>query len=303
MAFPKSSTTQTNAGVVQVTRFVGGLTPDEAPNYAAEAQGYYAQNGIDVTPVVLSGTSAAELAVAESSSPYVFEGAGALYDLVGIAANNGSLNHVELTGMEGAVNPVGLIYLNTTGATITPADLVGKTIGVPSGSESLNMFMAFLKTEGISPSQLTIDNIGFSDLGDALFSKSVFAIVEFISDYAALQPEAQSVGLSANYMLFSNYGLPPVGTGIVVQDNLVNNDPAVARAITNATLYGYIWCIKNPGPCAQDFVNINPSFNYTQTLQEWDSALTFEIGWNATTQGNLTPLQWGYINSNSRQRT
>lgn len=284
-----------NAPLAQVTRYVGGLTPDEAPAYAAEAQGYFAQNGIDVTPVILSGTSAAELAVAESHSPNAFA-LGDLYDLVGITANNGTFNHLVETGMTGTVNPVGMIYLDSSGIS-KPSDLIGKTVGVPSGSESYNMFIAFLKVNNIATSQLTIQNIGFSELADALFSKSVAAIVEFASDYAALEPQAVSMGEPASYILFSSYSLPPVGSGIVMQQNLVNNDPAVARAITNATLYGYYYCIKNPGPCSQDFVNINPSFNYTQTLAEWQSALIFEVGYNATTLGTLTPLQYGYIPS------
>jgi len=49
--------------VVGVTRYVGGLTTDEAPAYVPQAERYYLQNGIDVTPVILSGTSAAVQAV------------------------------------------------------------------------------------------------------------------------------------------------------------------------------------------------------------------------------------------------
>ena len=281
-------------GLVQVTRYVGGLTADEAPAYAAEAQGYFAQNGIDVTPIILSGTSAAEIAVAASSSPNAFV-LGDLYDLASIAVNNASLNQLVETGSTGIVNPVGMIFLTSSGIT-GPSSLVGKTIGVPFGSESYNMFIPFLKNNGISLSQVTIQNIGFSDLADALFAHKVDAIVEFASDYAAIQPEGVSLGEPASYILFSSYGLPPVGSGIVMQNNLVKNDPTVAREITNATLYGYYFCIKDPDQCAQDFVNINPSFNYTSTLAEWESSLVYEVGYNATTIGTLTPLQYGYIN-------
>lgn len=295
--YKPAATTASTGGIsaVQVTRFVGGLTPDEAPAYAAEAEGYFAQNGIDVTPVILSGTSAAEVAVAANHSPYSFA-LGDLYDITGIVANNASLNHLVLTGLTGTVNPVGMIFLDSSNIS-KASDIVGKTIGVPFGSESDNMFNAFLKTNGITQSQVNIQNIGFSDLADALFAHKVDAIVEFASDYAALEPQAVSNGEPASYILFSSYGLPPVGSGIVMQSNLVSKDPTIARAITNATLWGYWFCIKNPGPCAQDFVNINPSFNYTQVLDEWQSSLIFEVGYNATTLGSLTPLEYGYINA------
>jgi NitT/TauT family transport system substrate-binding protein len=291
---PASTSTSTGASVVQVTRYVGGLTADEAPAYAAEAQGYFAQNGIDVTPVILSGTSAAEVAVAASRSPNAFA-LGDLYDLASIAVNNASLNQLVETGSTGIVNPVGMIFLSSSNIT-KPTDLIGKTIGVPFGSESYNMFIPFLKNNGVNLTQVNIQNIGFSDLADALFAHKVTAIVEFASDYAALQPQGVSLGEPVSYILFSNYGLPPVGSGIVMQNNLVKNDPSVARAITNATLYGYWFCVKNPDQCVQDFVDINPSFNYSSTLVQWQSSLVYEVGYNATTLGSLTALQFGYIN-------
>ena len=289
-----NTSSMSNTGVVQVTRYVGGLTADEAPAYAAEAQGYFAQNGIDVTPVILSGTSAAEVAVAAGNSPNAFA-LGDLYDLASISVHNASLNQLVETGSTGTVNPVGMIFLTSSGIT-GPSSLVGKTIGVPFGSESYNMFIPFLKNNGVSLSQVNVQNIGFSDLGDALFAHSVDAIVEFASDYAALQPQGVSLNEPVSYILFSNFGLPPVGSGIIMQQNLVKNDPSVARAITNATLYGYYFCIKNPSQCVQDFVNINPSFNYTAALAEWQSSLIYEVGYNATSLGSLTALQFGYIN-------
>jgi ABC-type nitrate/sulfonate/bicarbonate transport system substrate-binding protein len=200
------------------------------------------------------------------------------------------------TGSTGTVNPVGMIFLDKSNIS-KPADLIGKTIGVPFGSESYNMFIPFLKNNGISLSQVTIQNIGFSNLADALFAQKVDAIVEFVSDYAALEPQAVAMKEPASYILFSNYNLPPVGSGVVMQQALVKNDPKVASEITNATLYGYYFCIKNVDKCAQDFVNINPSFNYTQVVSEWQSSLVFEVGYNATTLGNLSPLQFGYINA------
>jgi NitT/TauT family transport system substrate-binding protein len=294
VAFYKPASSSSSPKLVQVTRYVGGLTSDEAPAYAAEAEGYFAQNGIDVTPIILAGTSAAEIAVAASGSPNAFA-LGDLYDLAGIAVNNASLNQLVETGSSGTVNPVGMLFLQSSGIS-KPSDLIGKTIGVPFGSESYNMFIPFLKNNGISLSQVNIQNIGFADLADALFAHKVDAIVEFASDYAALEPQGVSLGEPASYILFSSYGLPPVGSGVVMQNNLVKNDPTIARAITNATLWGYWFCIKNPEKCSQDFVNINPSFNYTQTLAEWQSSLIYEVGYNATTLGTLTPLQYGYIN-------
>ena len=69
----------------------------------------------------------------------------------------------------------------------------------------------------------------------------------------------------------------------------------------NATLNGYYLCIKNPQRCAQDFVNINASFDYNGTFSDWQSSLIFEVGYNATTIGNLTPLKFGWMNATTVQ--
>lgn len=285
--------------VVGVTRYVGGLTTDEAPAYVPQAERYYLQNGIDVTPVILSGTSAAVQAVGADKTGYAFA-LGDLLDLTVDAAQNPNTFNLIQVASTGRVNPVGVLFLTTSGIH-APKDLIGKTVGSPFGSLSFRMFSAFLTLEGISPSQITIQNIGFSALQDALLGKKVDAIVQFASASGSLQQNAAKLGETVNFFKLSDFGMPPIGSGIVVQKALVQNHPDVVKAIVNATLNGYYLCIKNPQRCAQDFVNINASFDYNGTFSDWQSSLIFEVGYNATTIGNLTPLKFGWMNATTVQ--
>src|SRR5207249_9743593 len=101
--------------------------------------------------------------------------------------------------------------------------LIGKTVGSPFGSLSFRMFSAFLTLEGISPSQITIQNIGFSALQDALLGKKVDAIVQFASASGVLQQNAAMLVGTVNFFKLSDFGLPPIGSAIVVQQALVQH--------------------------------------------------------------------------------
>jgi len=293
-ASTSSSTTaaMSTPQLVTVTRYVGGLTTDEAPVYTAIQEGFYQQNGITLNQVILSGTSAAVTATASDKTGYAFA-LGDILDLVVLSASNSSFPQVIQTGSTGIVNPIAVMTLATSNIN-TPQDLIGKTIGVPFGSLSYKEFIIFLQKNGVSLSQVNIENIGFDTIDQALFSHKIDADVHFYA--ASISTEAQSYGETLKVMFISQYGVPPIGSGIVMQKKLVTNDPTVAGGITNATLWGYWFCIKNPDQCAKDFVALNPNYNFTSVDSDWRSALVDEIGYNATTIDSMNALQFGYIN-------
>jgi NitT/TauT family transport system substrate-binding protein len=282
------STSQT----VTVNRYIGGLTDDEAPVYAAVAEGFYLQNHIALNQIILSGTSAAVTAVASDRTGRAFA-LGDILDITVLTGSNSSFPQLVETGSTGIVNPIAVMTLASSNIN-SPKDLIGKTVGVPFGSLSYSEFIPFLQKNGVDPSQVNIENIGFSTIDQALFSHKIDADVHFYA--ASISAEAQGFGEKLSVMFISQYGVPPIGSGVTMQASLVKNNPTLAREITNATLWGYWFCIKNPQQCAQDFVNENPNYNYTSVYADVQTALYDEIGYNATTIGSWNALQFGYIN-------
>lgn len=287
-----TSVPMTTAQLVTVNRYVGGLTTDEAPVYSAIVEGFYQQNGINLNQIILGGTSAAVTATASDRSGYAFA-LGDILDLVVLSTSNSSFPQVVETGSTGIVNPIAVMTLASSNIN-TPKDLIGKTIGVPFGSLSYKEFTIFLQHNGISANQVNIQNVGFDTIDQALFSHKIDADVHFYA--ASISTEAQSYGETLKVMFISQYGVPPIGSGVVMQQSLISKDPRVAGAITNATLWGYWFCIKNPDQCAMDFVKQNPNYNFTSVDSDWKSALVDEVGYNVTTIGNWNALQFGYIN-------
>ncbi len=278
--------------IIQVTRYVGGLTPDEAPLYAAQYEGFFLQNHIVITQIALGGLVASLQAVANDHSGTAFT-ISDLLDLTVLTSRNSTLPTLIQTANTAKSNPLGVLSLGSSKIS-KPTDLVGKTIGVPFGSAGYAALGPFLTLNGVKQSDVKILNVDFSGLGPGLLSHQLDAIVEFASNIGSLQAPAQSQGNSVTVMLFSDWGIPPNGNGVVMQKQLLTTNPTLAAEITNASLWGYSFCVLHPEKCIQDFVTLNPGFNYTSTLDDWNLFVTYGIGVDASKMSTLTPAQFGW---------
>ncbi len=98
-------------------------------------------------------------------------------------------------------------------------------------------------------------------------------------------------------LLLSDYGLPNLGLGILVQKKLVSDHPDVVRGIVNATMQGMRFCVLEPALCVADFVKANPTFKFDESLADFDLFINFTLGPpfnNATRVTQLTALQLGW---------
>lgn len=275
MSVTPSTPVTTMKQLVNVTRYVGGLTDTEAPFYSADGEGYYAQNNIQLSQVILEGTSAAVTAVAADRTGYAFS-VGSIVDIVVYESQNPTATKLVSVASNGNVNPVGVLSLKSSGIS-KPQDLVGKTVGTPFGSLSARMFDAFLTRENLN-GKVTIQNIGFPGLAPALLSKKVDAIVQFASAYAGLNTAAASINDQVGYFFLSDYGMPSLGLGIVVQKSLIDNHPDVVKGIVNATMSGIKFCILNTPLCVADFIKVNPTFDYSSSLDDMNLEWNFTYG-------------------------
>jgi ABC-type nitrate/sulfonate/bicarbonate transport system substrate-binding protein len=242
--------------------------------YPALQEGYFEQNGIAVTPVATSGVTAAIQALAADRSGFGFVVQGGIFNIVGLEAQNPNVTNIVSVASNGNVNPVGLLYLKSSGIS-QPSDLVGKTVGTASGSLVEQMFDAFLKRSGLE-GKVNVQNIAFPQLAPALLTKKVDAVTLYVANSAGLEPQAEKIGDAISFFRLSDYGMPPVGFGILVQGTLINDHPDVVRAIVNATMTGIRFCILETTSCVADLVRAQPNFDYDTAL------LNTRAHWNST---------------------
>ncbi|HKX18277.1 MAG TPA: ABC transporter substrate-binding protein [bacterium] len=278
---------------VTVNDYVGGITSSAPQDFAADAEGIFARHKIKVNFVILEGTSQSVQAVAADRTGRAFVQGDLLDEMLLADKNPSAPALIGIAGNEPR-NPVALIFLQSSGIK-SPADLAGKTIGVPTGSLSEQYLDIFLQKQGIPKDKVTIQNIGFGALHPALMQKRVDAICEFARGLASLDIIAQQQGQKIASFLFGDYHLPSPLGAVVVQKSLLDKEPAVAAAIAASLNEGLRLCVINQEQCIKDFIAKNPGRDYDQTLAEWKVALKAQYGLDAATVQKLKPAQLGWF--------
>jgi NitT/TauT family transport system substrate-binding protein len=284
-----------------ITIFVGGVTSSAPQAFAAKAEGIFDKYKLQPNFVVLDGTSQAVQAVAAHNGGPAYTD-GSLLDEMLIKTNSPDSPALVSIAAMGPKNPVALVYLDGSGIS-KPTDLVGKRIGVPTGSLSETYLKAFLAKEGITEDQVTIQNIGFAALHPALLQGQVDAVAEFARGIASMKVVAAGEGKEVGSFLFGDYDIPAPLTTVVVQQKLVDEDPEVARAIAAATTEALQFCTVDPEKCVKDFVAENEGRDYDQTLAEWKLALEAQYGLDAATVKDMDHLQLGWFDKDLVAKT
>lgn len=279
-----------------VTAYIPGLVDQSAVVvYPAMLEGYYEQNGIAVSPVYTAGIGVAVQDLAADKSGFAFISDGNLFNVVGLEGQNPNASKLVSVASNGNINPVGVIYLKSSGIS-QPSDLVGKTVGVSAGTLNALEFNVFLNKTGLE-GKVNVQNIALPQLPPALLTKKVDAVVMYAANSAGLAPQAEKIGEQISFLRLSDYGMPPVGNGILVQKTLVDSHPDVVEGIVNATMTGIKFCILETSRCIADLVRAQPNFNYdtalADTLAHWN--YTWGPPFNDPSKVNtLTPLQLGW---------
>jgi NitT/TauT family transport system substrate-binding protein len=278
-----------------ITIYVGGVTSSAPQSYAADAQRIFERHNLDPEFVVLDGTSQAVQAVAAHTDGFAYTD-GSLLDEMLIASNTPDAPELMAIASVAPLNPVAVLFLDNSGIE-SPADLAGKTIGVPTGSLSETYLRVFLDREGVAADEVTIQNIGFAALHPALLTGQVDAIAEFARGIASMEVVAEEEGRTVGSFLFGEFDIPSPLTAVVVQKSLVDDNPEVAQAIARATTEALHFCVVDPEQCVQDFVDLNEGRDYDQTLAEWNLALVAQYGLDAAAVEGMDPLQLGWFDA------
>ena len=298
-----ANVTPSGRQLVNVTDYIAGLTDQDGIVYAPIVEGYYEQNGLVASPVVLAGTAAAVQALAADRTGFAFVVEAGIFNIVAYEGQNPNATKLVSVASLGSVNPVGVLYLKSSGIS-KPSDLVGKTVGAPSGSLSAQMFDAFLKKEGLE-GKVNVQNIAFPQLAPALLAKKIDAIAQYVANAAGLGPQAKAINEQISFFSLSDYGMPPVGFGILVQQNLVADHPEVVNGIVNATMTGIRFCDLDTPRCVADLIRVNPTFDFNIALLDMRAHWNYTFGppFNDPTKvEGLTPLQLGWQDPGSVPR-
>ncbi len=205
-----------------------------APMYVAIENGYYREQGLDVSmdynmetdSVALIG--AGELDFAIVSGEQVLLGRAQGLPVVYVMAW-----YQEY--------PVGVAALADSGIE-EAQDLVGKKVGLPGlyGASYIGL-RALLQANGLQESDLTLDSIGYTQT-EALMNRLEDAVVIYVAN-EPLKLEAE--GYNVNVIRTSDY-LDLVANGLVTSEKMIEEHPDMVRGMAAATLQGVAYITEHP---------------------------------------------------------
>ncbi len=215
-----------------------GYLPDVqfAPFYAALERGLYADAGLDV-----------EFQHGFSSELYPLLAQGKLDFVVAdaedvVTLRAGDPQRIRFVYVMALFQRVpNAIFSLADKNIVHPADLAGKTVGLPGlfGS-SYTSFQAALQAAGLEESDVTVAQIGFTQL-EAVVSGRVDAALGFVNN-EPLVLEAQ--GVAVNVMPLGPYN-PAPGSGVITTDAVLARGDLANRFVA-ASQRGVAFTLKNP---------------------------------------------------------
>ena len=222
----------------QTVRVGLGYLPDVqfAPFYAALERGFYADEGLEVT---FQHGFSSELypLLAQGKLDFVVADAE---DVVTLRAQDPERTRFVYVMALFQRVPNAIFSLADKNIT-QPADLAGKTVGIPGlfGS-SYTSFQAVLKAAGLGESDVNVEQIGFTQL-EAVVSGRVDAALGFVNN-EPLVLEAQGVAL--NVIPLGPYN-PSPGSGVITTDAVLARGDLANRFLA-ASQKGVAFTLENP---------------------------------------------------------
>ncbi len=186
--------------------------------------------------------------------------------------------------------PVVIASISGSGIT-TPADLEGKSIGIPGPfGASYVAFRGILEAAGLTESDVKMESIGFTQPA-ALSEGAVDAAVV----YAANTPVVLAAeGIDTDIITMDEYLQIPAN-GLVTNEETINNSPELVRDMLAATLKSIQYTLDNPDEAFQIALKYVPEAggdNESINRAVFDASLDYWESPDDVLTGETTLAEW-----------
>jgi ABC-type nitrate/sulfonate/bicarbonate transport system substrate-binding protein len=269
------------AGLVHAT-----LVLDFVPNavhagvYRALAAGYYRRAGIDLRVIPPSST-ATGLALVDAGKAQF-----------GLADGIDVAQQIAMGGDEQAImaivqRPLGAPIALASEHLRSPADLVGKTVGITGVPSDLAALDTVVAHAGGDPAKIKVVTIGFNGVAYLEAGKIAAFTGYWPDDGVTLQVSGHPITV----FKLDDYG-GPAYPGLVAFTTraLIGRDPALVRAFVRATVHGYLDTLHDPRRSLADLEAANPAIEHKLALASLAAYLpVFDAG--GVPYGTLVPAR------------
>ncbi len=250
-----------------------------APVYAAIANGRFAAEGLEVEIVHMDENQAAALVASGELDFAIVSGEQVLL------ARAQGLPVVYVAAWYQRY-PVSVVAQAGEGIR-TPADLRGKTIGLPGlyGANYIGL-RALLHAGGLSEADVTLDSIGYTQV-EALASGRN----PIICGYTANEPvQLRARGYEVTELRVADY-VQLAGNGLLVSETSVRDNPERVRRMVNGFLNGLLDVIADPDAAYQIATGFVEGLSADDPIQKQVLLTSIEL-WRAERPGYSDPQAW-----------
>src|SRR4051794_26577695 len=249
----------------------GGAAPvlDFTPNavhsgiYVARHEGYYGDEGIDLT-VRQPGesTDAPKLLAAGRTDFAILD----IHDL-GIARERG----LDLVGAMPLVQrPLAAVIARGRSGVKRPRELEGHSVGVTGLPSDEAVVDSEVSADGGNPAKAKRVTIGFNAVSSLAAGKVDAATGFWNAEGVALEQQ----GVPIRIFKVDRYGAPPYPELILTTSRkTLDGNPALVRAVVNATRRGYAFVKRSPSEALNDLLTANPALDRAEQQAQLNALL------------------------------
>ncbi len=166
----------------------------------------------------------------------------------------------------------------------SPADLVGKTVGITGVPSDTAVLETELRHAGVSPGRVKVVTVGFNG-GQALVAGRIAAFTGFIpDDGVALQVSGHPI---TAFGLDAQGGPPYPGLVAFTTRKLIASNPALVRDFVAATVHGYEDTLSEPKRSLAELEAANPTLSHKLTAASLDVYLPLFADSHGVAYGTL----------------
>lgn len=214
-----------------------------APFFYTLSKGYFAQEGLDVTLDVGSGSSMAVNRLASGVYDMGYGDVNALVEFLAAGNTPAIRPHAVYQTLDNT--PSGVLVLTKSGI-MSPAGLVGKTLGSPLFDSGRKLWPMFAKQQGIA-----VDSVKWATMDPGL--REVMLVRGDVDAVTGFQPSGLISAMAAGakeedlrVFMYKDFGLNVYGNAILATNKFIAEQPAAVAGFLRAYNKGLKEVIGNP---------------------------------------------------------
>jgi NitT/TauT family transport system substrate-binding protein len=260
----------------------------KAPVVLGKEKGFFEEQGIDVTLIEGTGSSATVQFIATKTHDFGLPGA----QVVARAVNEGLpvvmvANHTP-RGQEG-------IFVRADSPIQTLADFVGRSVVVGLGQQTSVLIRDVFVAAGVDPDAVNIVEIT-EEGKNLLFLEGQYDGTATPFESIAVMQQAEP-GLELRFFPFADYGLDTMSSGLVTHVDTVAQNPDLVRRLVAAYAMSYLYAAEHPDELIEVTSVLYPSatpeilsaeLEIVSALRDTPNTVGHPFGWMAPEDWDAT---------------